>query len=69
MGQWCSISLFIKHKLKLGGRIQILQDKTFKACQSIEKVMATASRDAEITHVGRTLRGTTIEVNAYCDTL
>jgi len=45
------------------------RQETFKACQSAERVMATASRDAEITHVGRTPRGTTIEVNAYCDML
>lgn len=43
--------------------------ETFKVCQSAERVIATASRDAEINHVGRTPRVTTIDVNAYCDTL
>jgi hypothetical protein len=61
MGHGCSISLFIKHKLKLGGSIQILRNRKLSKRVSLLKELW------QLHHVGCTPRGTTIDVNACKD--
>jgi hypothetical protein len=72
IGDGARVQHFTLHKIQAETRWKHPNSKrqeTFKACQSAERVMATASRDAEIAHVGQTPRGTAVEVNAYCDML
>ena len=50
----------VKHKLKLGGSIQILRDRKLSKRVSLLKELW------QLHHVGRAPGGTTIDMNAYC---
>jgi hypothetical protein len=65
IGEGTRVQHFTLHKTQAETRWKHPNSKrqeTFKACQSPKELW-------QLHHVGRTSRGTTIDVNAYCDTL